>query len=622
MTTPLTPPGVPDPAVARRRADLHGYAIIQDIADADRRRGPADREHALRRDQADARRADSSRKSTRPGKAAARRGAATGSRGPAASWPGAKPSGSRARWRWRATSGCFPARHDPPLSPRRCACSCRRISGRHARRDDRDRGAARRRRASRRAGGAWLRYWLTEFRAARRARPGASVPTERPPPCCRISLQDVRYSLRLLVRTPGVTLRRAADARARHRRQHRHLQHRQRRAAEAARLSGCRIGCISSSTRSSRDRTQQGSTTPGNFYDIQRAARGFQQMAAFADVDRDADGPRRARAPAGRRQRRQRARGRRRRARARADLHRGGRPDRRAEGRRDQRPLLAADLRRARRCARPDDDARRRAADGRRRDAAGFTFPDTQIDFWAPMQMNAEMRTSRTEYLPDRSSAVSRQGVDAGRRARRARRDHGAPARASSRRRTARSGSTRSRSREALVGEREPAALDPDGQRRLRAAHRLRESRQPAAGAGDRTRARDRHPAGDRRRAARASCGSCSSRAWCSRCSAASAACWSARCFSTALVAWLPAGIPRIEQASVDMRVLLVHLRRRRRSPACSSASRPALQLARRAPAMVLRDDARTSRDARRCARCSSSASSPSRSCCSPAPDS
>jgi putative ABC transport system permease protein len=64
--------------------------------------------------------------------------------------------------------------------------------------------------------------------------------------------------------------------------------------------------------------------------------------------------------------------------------------------------------------------------------------------------------------------------------------------------------------------------------------------------------------------------------------------------FLDALVAWLPAGIPRIAEVSIDTRVLLVTM-------TVSAATgiffglAPALQLARNAPAAVLRNDARTS---------------------------
>ena len=64
--------------------------------------------------------------------------------------------------------------------------------------------------------------------------------------------------------------------------------------------------------------------------------------------------------------------------------------------------------------------------------------------------------------------------------------------------------------------------------------------------------------------------------------------------FLDALVAWLPAGIPRLAEASIDVRVLLLTL-------VVSAATgiffglAPALQLARRGPASALRDDARTS---------------------------
>jgi predicted permease len=64
--------------------------------------------------------------------------------------------------------------------------------------------------------------------------------------------------------------------------------------------------------------------------------------------------------------------------------------------------------------------------------------------------------------------------------------------------------------------------------------------------------------------------------------------------FLDALVAWLPAGIPRLAEVSIDARVLLLTL-------AASVVTglffglAPALQLARKGPASVLRNDARTS---------------------------
>jgi putative ABC transport system permease protein len=64
--------------------------------------------------------------------------------------------------------------------------------------------------------------------------------------------------------------------------------------------------------------------------------------------------------------------------------------------------------------------------------------------------------------------------------------------------------------------------------------------------------------------------------------------------FLDGLVAWLPAGIPRIAEVSIDLRVLLVTL-------AASAVTgivfglAPALQLSRKAPASILRDDSRTS---------------------------
>jgi predicted permease len=66
------------------------------------------------------------------------------------------------------------------------------------------------------------------------------------------------------------------------------------------------------------------------------------------------------------------------------------------------------------------------------------------------------------------------------------------------------------------------------------------------------------------------------------------------KAFLDALVAWLPAGIPRIAEVAIDLRVLLFTL-------GISAVTglffglAPALQLARRVPASILRNDARTS---------------------------
>ena len=64
--------------------------------------------------------------------------------------------------------------------------------------------------------------------------------------------------------------------------------------------------------------------------------------------------------------------------------------------------------------------------------------------------------------------------------------------------------------------------------------------------------------------------------------------------FLSALIAWLPAGIPRLEEATVDTRVLLVTFAVAALTGIFFGLA-PALQLARSAPAVVLRDDARTS---------------------------
>jgi len=63
--------------------------------------------------------------------------------------------------------------------------------------------------------------------------------------------------------------------------------------------------------------------------------------------------------------------------------------------------------------------------------------------------------------------------------------------------------------------------------------------------------------------------------------------------FLRALVAWLPPGIPRIAEATIDARVLLATFAVAAITGLFFGLA-PALQLSRRAPAMVLRDDART----------------------------
>jgi putative ABC transport system permease protein len=64
--------------------------------------------------------------------------------------------------------------------------------------------------------------------------------------------------------------------------------------------------------------------------------------------------------------------------------------------------------------------------------------------------------------------------------------------------------------------------------------------------------------------------------------------------FLRALIAWLPAGIPRIDQAAVDGRVLLATFTAAAATGLCFGLP-PALQLARHSPSQALRDDARTS---------------------------
>ena len=162
--------------------------------------------------------------------------------------------------------------------------------------------------------------------------------------------------------------------------------------------------------------------------------------------------------------------------------------------------------------------------------------------------------------------------------------------------------------------------MDPDGQRRLRAADRLREPRQPSAGAGHGTAvAKSRSARRSAPGAARlvrqllveslvlALIGGLAGVA-------------GGTLFLDALVAWLPAGIPRIAEATVDGRVLLFTfavstLTGRLLRPRPGRAAR-----AQRRGSGAARGSRARQRAARRFARRLSSPNWPSRWCCSPAP--
>src|SRR5262249_14732728 len=129
---------------------------------------------------------------------------------------------------------------------------------------------------------AWLRYWMTEFRSLAR-----TAWRERPPRKGALMiptlLQDVRYSLRLLRRTPGmtfialVTLALGIGANTAIFSLVNDVLLRPLAYADPDRLFLIQHALIT-------DRTQVGSATPGNFYDLQRACRLMQPMAAFSSA--------------------------------------------------------------------------------------------------------------------------------------------------------------------------------------------------------------------------------------------------------------------------------------------------------------------------------------------------
>ena len=123
-------------------------------------------------------------------------------------------------------------------------------------------------------------------------------------------LHDVRYSLRLLLRTPGVTARRAADAALGIGANTAIFSIVNGVLLKPARRIRTPIGCILIQQRAALGPERFQRTTPGNFYDIQRAARGFQPMAGLSGGHGHPDGPGRTRAPEGDRERRQRPRSR------------------------------------------------------------------------------------------------------------------------------------------------------------------------------------------------------------------------------------------------------------------------------------------------------------------------
>jgi putative ABC transport system permease protein len=435
----------------------------------------------------------------------------------------------------------------------------------------------------------WMRYWFTEFRAVARTA-WIDRPERKASYMIPNLLQDVRYSLRLLLRTPGVTLvallTLALGIGAN--------------TAIFSIVNGVllkplaypdadRLYLIQHALLT--DRTQLGSGTPGNFYDLQRAARGFQRMAAFSQSA--------------------------------ATMTGRGEPER-LQGVESVGSVLevigvapalgrifteADDQIGASRVVVINYQIWQRLFDGRA-DALGqtmvlagipctvigvmpkgFNFPDTQVDFWTPAQLGAAERTSRTEFYLLTIGRLAN-GVTPG--AARAELD-----------------SIMARLRTEFPEANGTVALDAQPLREalvsnvsqllwvlmgsvgcvllIACANLANLLLAKATGRGREIGIRQAIGA-SRARVVRQLLVESVVLAVIGGAGGVLAG----TAFLRALVAWLPAGIPRIGEAAVDLRVLLFTF-------AASAVTgiffglAPALQLARRAPSAVLRNDVRTS---------------------------
>ena len=435
----------------------------------------------------------------------------------------------------------------------------------------------------------WLHYWFSEFRSVA-GTAWMERSDRKATPMLSNLLHDVRYSVRLLLRTPGVTLVALLTLTLGI-------------GANTAIFSivngvllkplaypdADRLFLIQHAALS--DRTQLGSTTPGNFYDIQRAARGIQPMAGLSGSTVTLTG------------------------RCEPERLQGiesvgsvlevvgvapvlGRILTEADDRLAAPKVVVVSYEIWQRLfgGRPDALGRTMVLGGVPFTVVGvmpkgFNFPDTKVDFWVPAQLTAEARASRTEFY---LSIVGRlaQGVTPG--AARSELD-----------------SIMTRLRSEFPQANSAVALDaqPLGESLVANVSHLLWIMMGSVGcvlliacANLANLLLAKATGRGREIAIRQAIGA--SRARVMRQLLVESVVLAlvggvggvlaGMVFLKALVAWLPAGIPRIDEASVDARVLLFTFAAAVITGIFFGLA-PAVQLARRAPASVLRTDARTS---------------------------
>ena len=438
---------------------------------------------------------------------------------------------------------------------------------------------------------AWTRYWIVEFTSLVRA-----AWDERPPrkvlsmgSLLSSLLRDVRYSARLLWRTPGVTAIALVTLALGI-------------GANTAIFSIINGVLLKPLPYPSADRlyliqhvlltdpTQQGSTTPGNYFDIQAAVRSFRPMAAFSGATETMTGR--------------------------------GEPERLQGVRSTGSVLEVAGVNpvMGRIITRDDEKAGAarvivishalwQRAFGGKSDVLGqavnlggvpqtivgvmpqgFTFPDTRVDYWGPAQFDDRLRMSRTEYFltivgrlaDDATPAAARGELDAVM----------ARLRASFPDANSALGLEAQRLDEALVANVSRLLWILMGcvgcVLLIACANLANLLLAKATGRGREIAIRQAIGAG-RARVIRQLLAESVVLAMIGGALGVLVGAG----FLKALIAWLPAGIPRIEQAAVDTRVLFVTFAAAALTGLCFGLA-PAVQLARSAPANVLRDDART----------------------------